>query len=76
MPNLLSNDKKGKIKKMSTVNISEIGRLLWETACIVYISIVPTFGKWIYVSFAILWPENLNNIFKAFLSCFSFSFHT
>ena len=67
MPNLLSNDKKGKIKKMSTFNISEI---------VVYISIVPTFGKWIYVSFAILWPENLNNIFKAFLSCFSFSFHT
>ena len=30
MPNLLSNDKKGKIKKMSTFNISEIGCLLWE----------------------------------------------
>ena len=65
MPNLLSNDKKGKIKKMSTFNISEI---------VVYISIVPTFGKWIYVSFAILWPENLNNILKPFYRVFPFLF--
>ena len=28
--NLLSIDKKSKIKEMSTFNISEIGRLLWE----------------------------------------------